>query len=109
MTSDWQAHARAHAEAALRDLEEAGLVRRPPNLLDLTWHDVRHLAGQGYALFWLLGQLSHAWASRPDTPLVDVLKQVPRVRAAYLARELGVAGIHDLDELLLPDDAGIGE
>jgi hypothetical protein len=66
------------------------------------------LASQGHALYWLIDQLRFSWASRPDTPLSDVLKIEPRRRIEWLARELRKVGILDLDELS-PRDIMTGE
>jgi hypothetical protein len=93
---------------AVEELRLAGVVRPvPTSILQLTHRQVFDLARQGYAMFWLLHQLSSGrsgnWAAWPDKRLSDRLKVEPPHRLREFATELGKVGIHDLDELLLPD------
>jgi hypothetical protein len=94
-------------DAARRLLEEHGLIVRAPSLLDMTYRDLQSLGAQGVALYWLADRLGGVWASRPDEPLVNVIRSGsasdPRL-LAELARELRKVGIRDLDEHLPPDD-----
>jgi hypothetical protein len=93
-------------EAAVRLLEDEGVVVPPRSLLDMSYRDIRDLAGRGfsqsYALLWLSDRIP-SWVSRPDVALVNVIKagqgSDPRM-LAEIARELHAVGIHDLDDLL---------
>jgi hypothetical protein len=90
------------AGAALGELHDVGALKEPRGLLDMNRNQVDALVTRGLGLFWLMDQLVN-WTSRPELPLVDVLKVEPPARVAYMARELRKAGIHDLDELSPPD------
>lgn len=92
------------AGAAVVDLKDAGALPKPPHgLLGMNRHEVDQLVGRGLGLMWLMDQLGMSWATRPDLPLVDVLKIEPPARIAFLARQLRRVGIHELDELSPPD------
>jgi hypothetical protein len=91
------------AGAAVGELQDVDVLRQPPGLLELNRHEVGLIVERGLALMWLMDQLGMSWATRPDVPMVDVLKIEPVTRIAYLARQLRKAGIHDLDELSPPD------
>ena len=91
------------AGAAVGELQDADVLREPPGLLELNRHEVDLIVERGLGLMWLVDQLGYSWSTRPDTPLVDVLKVEPVKRIAFLARQLRKVGIHDLDELSPPD------
>ena len=98
------------AGASIGELRDVGALREPRGLLDMSRHEVDQLVDRGLGLMWLVDQLGMSWATRPDMPMVDVLKIEPPARIAFLARQLRRVGIHDLDELSPPDlmtnDAG---
>jgi hypothetical protein len=75
---------------------------RDDSLLGMRRDQLAHLARQGHALLWLLDRLP-AWAAHPERILADVLKIEPRDRVEWLARELRMVGLTDLDELLGPE------
>lgn len=103
------AYARALTAEALRALEDAGLVRPAPSLLDMSRLQMERLALQGFALGWLVNRPEfETWRTRPRMRLSEVIKRVPRANLVEIATELGKVGIHDLDELLLPDDSDLG-
>jgi hypothetical protein len=113
--ADLPAQLRAQvADAALRVLEDEGLVVRPRSLLEMSRDELRELAfgglAQVYALLWLADRVP-SWASRPDEPLVSILKSGqgsdPRV-LADMAQELHAVGIHDLDDWLPSEEATDG-
>jgi len=98
--------------AALRVLEDAGLVVPPRSLLDMSYDELRDMGcrgiGQGYALLWLTDRFA-SWASRPSEPLVNVIKAgqgSDHHLLAEVARGLHAVGIHDLDDWLPPGDPG---
>jgi hypothetical protein len=98
--------------AALRVLEDEGLVVQPRSLLDMSHRELRDLASKGmaqsYALLWLIDRIP-SWASRPNESLVSVIKagqgSDPGL-LAEVARELHAVGIPDMDDWLPPDDPG---
>jgi nucleotide-binding universal stress UspA family protein len=98
------------ADAALRVLEDEGLVVQPRSLLEMSRDELRTMAfgglAQSYALLWLSERVA-SWASRPDESLVSILKagqgSDPRV-LADMARKLHAVGIHDLDDWLPPEE-----
>jgi hypothetical protein len=105
--ADLPAQLRAQVvDAALRVLEDEGLVVRPRSLLEMSRDELRKLGygglAQGYALLWLADRVP-SWASRPDQPLVNIIKagqgSDPRV-LADMARKLHAVGIRDLDDWL---------
>jgi hypothetical protein len=109
--ADVSAQLRAQvADAALRVLEDEGLVVRPRSLLEMSRDELRTMAfdglAQSYALVWLSERVA-SWASRPDEPLVSIIKagqgSDPRV-LADMARKLHAVGIRDLDDWLSADD-----
>jgi hypothetical protein len=87
----------------LTGLQEVGALREPRGLLDMNRREIDQLVERGLALMWLVDQLGMSWATRPELPMVDVLKIESPKRIAYLARQLRKVGIHDLDELSPPD------
>ncbi len=91
------------AGASITELRDVGALREPRGLLDMSRHEVDQLVDRGLGLMWLVDQLGYPWATRPELPMVDVLKIEPPKRIAYLARELRRVGIHELDELSPPD------
>ncbi len=97
--------AAALAQQALRELELAGFIERPPTLLEMTRRDLERLVLQGIALNWMLEQLAlHHWRSNPTATMSQIIKRLPRRNLVEIAHQLGKVGIHDLDELLLPAD-----
>jgi hypothetical protein len=88
------------AGAASQALKESTSVREvsPKTLLDMTFREVEAVVRRGVALAYMLDRWGLPyWASRPDTPLVDVLKTMPPDQIEDVARVLRVVGIHDLD------------
>jgi hypothetical protein len=112
LTPDEQAELMAVAQRmavdAVRALRDAGVLTPQPTLPELSYRDCDRLSWQflrqANALGWLCQQLYPVWAPWPDKPLSDVLKTLPRERIERFAHELGLVGMHDLDELLLPSD-----
>ncbi len=97
------ATARVLRERAVAHLREAGMLRAPRSLLDLTFHELIEEGARGHAKLWLADQLGPSWASRPGTNLSTVLKTERIERVRWIATRLRKVGIHDLDELAMPD------
>jgi hypothetical protein len=89
------------ADDAIAHLRATGYLR-DDSLLGMRRDQLAHLARQGHALLWLLDRLPN-WAAHPERTLADVLKIEPRDRVEWLARELRIVGLTDLDELLGPE------
>jgi hypothetical protein len=89
------------AGTASQALKECTAVREvsPKSLLDMTYREVQAIVRRGIALAYMLDRwgLPH-WASRPDTPLVDVLKTMSPANIEDVAKVLRAVGIHDLDQ-----------
>jgi hypothetical protein len=99
-------------EAALRLLEDEGLVVPPRSLLDMSRRELRDMGcrglAQSYAVLWLTERIA-AWPSHPDVPLVNIIRGGPASDPevlADIAQELHAVGIRDLDDWLPLDDPG---
>jgi hypothetical protein len=83
-------------DVASGDLNAAvpGSVPTSRGLLDLTYSELQAEVRRGVALGWVLDRLGPVWASRPATPLVDVIKILRPAEVEHLATVLrDVAGI----------------
>jgi hypothetical protein len=103
MTPEERKLAERLAAEAVAELKAAGVLQPLPSLLEMSYRDIQRLVQHGAVLAWLADQLANRWAPWPDLPLSDMLKTERRDRIESFARMLAQAGIHDLDELLLPD------
>jgi hypothetical protein len=93
------AAANAFSAACVNSLEQAGTLRKAPSLLDLTFREVQAVVRRGIALAYMLDRWGLPyWASRPDTPLIDVLKTMPPSQIEDVAKVLRAVGITDLDQ-----------
>jgi hypothetical protein len=93
------------ADAADANLKAAGFprTRTTPNLLDATYRDLQRVVAHSAGIAFVLDRLAPVWASRPDTPLIDVIKIARPDALAQLAEVLHNVGLHDLDEVLADD------
>lgn len=81
---------------AVDNLEAAGVIRRPPALLDLDLQMLRRLAWQGVALTQLLNLVEPRWGPWPYRSLGAVVKTLPAETVQQAVRLLHAGDLHEL-------------